>query len=169
MDKFCEQIVKKEYNNTQKLLKYLSVFGIILVGVYAFLFLGSYINPIYSMFLGLIIIIVGLRYISNMNVEYEYIVTNGVLDIDKIIAKKNRKSILSVDVRNLTFFKKSTEANSINPNEKVTKIIANDGIAENTYIVEFNSEKKGKVRLYFSPDEKTLNNLLPFIPRSLKK
>lgn len=38
----------------------------------------------------------GYILITNMSVEYEYIVTNGEMDIDKIIAKRRRKRLITV-------------------------------------------------------------------------
>lgn len=39
------------------------------------------------------------RLIASHNVEYEYIITNGEMDIDKIIAKRQRRRVLSVSCR----------------------------------------------------------------------
>lgn len=39
-----------------------------------------------------------------MSVEYEYIVTNGEMDIDKIIAKRRRKRLITVNARTFERF-----------------------------------------------------------------
>ena len=35
---------------------------------------------------------------TRFNIEYEYIVTNGTMDIDKIISKSSRKRVLSFEL-----------------------------------------------------------------------
>jgi hypothetical protein len=41
----------------------------------------------------------GIRVATSRNVEYEYIVTNGDLDIDMIVAKRKRKRIFSANCK----------------------------------------------------------------------
>lgn len=40
------------------------------------------------------------RIINSRNVEYEYIVTNSELDIDKVMSKRGRKHLITIDVKN---------------------------------------------------------------------
>jgi len=41
------------------------------------------------------------RFWQSLYVEYEYTFTNGDLDVDKIIARKRRKRVISLDVRGI--------------------------------------------------------------------
>ena len=43
----------------------------------------------------------GWTLLKRQNLEFEYIVTNGILDVDKIIAKSSRKRLVSVDCRSM--------------------------------------------------------------------
>ena len=50
----------------------------------------------------LVILAVGVGYYflnKQFEIEYEYILTNDELDVDKIIARERRKHLLSVDIR----------------------------------------------------------------------
>ena len=47
------------------------------------------------------IIFVGWKAFTFFNTEYEYTVTNGSLDIDKIVAKKSRKRLCTVLAKNI--------------------------------------------------------------------
>ena len=53
-------------------------------------------------------------YVQNTDVEYEYTFTNGELDIDKIIAKKRRKSLVSVDISKFADFGKYEDSSGRN-------------------------------------------------------
>ena len=90
MDTFFEQIVT--IRKTAK--TWLALFGITLAALIlaclAFLFLGSFgLLIVAAIFYG------AYRLYMFFFIEYEYIITNGSMDIDKIIAKNSRKRLLS--------------------------------------------------------------------------
>ena len=93
MDTFFEQIIAIRKSGKEISLIILIWLAVLLLSAAAFLFLGT---------LGLIIIF-GIGYgawwlSSKFNVEYEYIVTNDTLDIDKIINKSSRKRVSSINI-----------------------------------------------------------------------
>ena len=98
MDSYCEYIVKKKNGGKELAIQALIV--VAALAVFAlFMVLGAVI-PNFSMITTLLAfgaLYGGYRLITNMNVEYEYIVTNGEMDIDKIIAKRSRKRLLTVN------------------------------------------------------------------------
>ena len=103
MDNFAEQLVKKELSGSDRVKKGLilagGIFMVLVLTVSSLLMLGHSLIS----FVGLILA-AGAGYgtfflLQSMNVEYEYTFTNGTLDVAKIIAKKRRKEILSVDGR----------------------------------------------------------------------
>ena len=108
-------------------------------------------------------LIVGIGYITyriivSRNIEFEYIVTNGELDVDKIINRKRRKRMLSVDTKSFETFE-PVNANilarikTINP---ITTIHAEgDMSAPDVYVAIFN--KNGvKNCLFIQPNERIL-------------
>jgi len=167
MDNFCEQLVTKKQTGAQIFIKYLLVLLLFLIGLVAIILL-SYIIPFTFAFVASgVIVFIGINLINNSNFEYEYIFTNGELDVDKIIAKRQRKRILTVDIKSFSSFGKLSNETIIK-NMVITKIMADDGIAENTYYADFKSSKHGQTRLYFSPNERLLENMKHFLPRNLK-
>lgn len=64
--------------------------------------LGNFAFVAYGI-LAFVVIYAG-KFLKKQQVEYEYIFTNGDLDIDKIIAKEDRKRRYSVNVSEMEFF-----------------------------------------------------------------
>ncbi|HPY85788.1 MAG TPA: DUF6106 family protein [Ruminococcus flavefaciens] len=169
MDNFAEQLVKKQYSSSDKIKKVaVAVIGIILTAVFA---VGSLMTNGLAMLIGLLIAIAAavgtFMLIQNMYVEYEYTFTNGELDIDKIIAKKKRKEMLTVDIRKFTDFGKYDEAGD--ESSDMTVIFASDNIASGEYFADFTHEEYGNTRLVFSPDEKMLDNIKRALPGTLRR
>jgi len=100
-------------------------------------------------------------------VEYEYAFTNGELDIDKIIAKRKRIQLISIDVKSFTAFGKYSD--DMSGSDDMTTVISSDNIASHEYYADFESEKYGKTRLVFAPDEKILGYIKDFLPYNVKR
>lgn len=170
MDNFAEQLVKKNETSsdkTKRLLK--TVVGIVLtivLALFGFLTIG---NPALSL-LGFLLA-VGAGYgtffiVQSSYVEYEYAFTNGELDIDKIIAKKKRKPMLSIEVNKFTDFGKYSD--DLEETAEMTVVISSDNIASHEYYADFQHEIYGLTRLVFSPNEKMLDNIKRFLSGSLR-
>lgn len=163
MDSFAEQLVEKEPSSSDTFKKFMlcAVGGIICAAtVFAAFFLGF---PL------ILIVTVGVVYLlyillTGFNVEYEYTITNGSLDIDKIIAKRKRMGLITVEVKDFTAFGSYDEADDSFGGTTVLTM----GGEEDTYYADFTDEKLGEVRLVFSPDEKVLECIKPYLPRQLK-
>lgn len=168
MDSFAEQLVQKQQGAAAKTRRMLIILaGILLTLATAALALG--IGGLFT-FLGLMIA-VGFGYgtyftVQNMDVEYEYSFTNGELDVDKIIAKKKRREMLSVDVGKFNDFGRYSD--DIPETKGMTIIFASDNIASNEYYADFNHADYGSARLVFSPDEKMLEKVTKALPRALR-
>lgn len=165
MDVFVEQLVKKPANGKTLALKILIAFGVILVSLFC----------LYLMLIGIVIALLlifaaiygGFYLISGLNAEYEYIVTNGEIDIDKIIAKRKRKRLITAKPSKFEAFGKLADAA---PVSGITVVEAN-GIADEEaedYYIDFTHDSFGKVRLIFTPTERTLEAVTPFLPRPVK-
>ena len=95
------------------------------------------------------------RLSKKYSVEYEYIVTNDELDVDRIIAKKERKRLLTVSARKFEImapakgeaFEKAMKDPSI-----IVKFDASLGKgSENRYYAVFVNKKSEKMILIFNP------------------
>ncbi|MDE6833693.1 MAG: hypothetical protein K2J39_05540 [Ruminococcus sp.] len=170
MDNFAEQLVKKNLTSSEKTghtLKVIAgVAGTLILFVVGFLMLG---NPVLSVILLLLAFGAGFLTFNLMQssyIEYEYAFTNGELDIDKIIAKKKRKALISADVTKFTAFGKYTD--DIEESENMTVVISSDNIASHEYYADFQHEDYGLTRIIFSPNEKILDNIKKYLPSCLR-
>jgi len=95
--------------------------------------------------------------------EYEYIFTNGSLDIDKIIGKRSRKRLVSAECENFTSF--GMLKNAPAAADGITTVLASDGTGEGEYYADFKHSSAGNVRLIFTPDEEMIKVITSAIPR----
>lgn len=116
-DIFLENLVPKKKDTKDKLFIALFVFLGIIVTIILFAAMfglslaavnSAELQKISSMTFSIGLLMVALAWygvyllINMRNVEYEYIVTNNELDIDKVFSKKGRKHLITVDVRNVS-------------------------------------------------------------------
>ncbi len=164
MDNFAEQLVTRKETKSDKI----SRIGTLITGslfsvCLALLGIIQLSQPIITMMFLFLAAAGGyMTYllVQGRYVEYEYTFTNGELDIDKIIAQKKRKELLSVEVRTFTDFGKYSD--------DMTLVMATDNIISNEYYADFEHSEYGKTRLVFVPDEKMLGNIKKFLPAKLR-
>ena len=166
MDTYCEYIVKKKNGGKELALKALIIVAAILVFI-IFLLLGTVLSS-FSMITTLLAfgaLYGGYILITNMNIEYEYIVTNGEMDVDKIIAKRKRKRLLTVNAR--TFEKFGTFKESDHANETYSnRVYACSSPSDpGCYYAVLNHQSMGRTLLVFTPNDNVLNTLKTFIPK----
>ena len=171
MDQFAEMLVKKTPNGTDDLKRggIIAAAVVITLGSVALVFFGY---PL-ALVLPVCAIWAAIYLFRLTNVEYEYSVTNGTLDIDKILGQNKRKSMLSVDVSSFTAYGKAGEVTE--SDEEMTTFLAGglsmmgeDDDAEE-YYAEFDHPEYGKCCLYFTPDSHFREALEPFLNRSLRQ
>ena len=103
---------------------------------------------------------------TGIDTEYEYILTNGEMDVDKIIGKRKRKRLITAPIGEFTAFGRLADA----PEEAdgCTTVLAGSGSPEEAYFADFVHKSAGNVRIVFSPSEKILDGIELFLPRQLK-
>lgn len=101
---------------------------------------------------------------GRFNIEYEYIVTNGTMDIDKIISKSSRKRMLSFKLSSVSSIEKfnPVQISRANPKDVLAACNVSD---PNAYLMVFSSEGKGTKYLVFSPDERVKGAIIKFVPK----
>ncbi|MBR5682878.1 MAG: hypothetical protein IKW96_06325 [Ruminococcus sp.] len=169
MDNFAEQLVKKNETNADKTRR----IAMLIVGILftlALLLLALLAGRPLVMFLGFALAAASgygtYHFVQNTYVEYEYTFTNGDLDVDKIIAKKKRREMLSTSIRQFTDFGKYEDG--MEESADMTVIMATDNIASHEYYADFTDETVGSARLIFVPDERMLENIRKFLPAKLR-
>ena len=162
MDTFFEQIIA-----VRKTGKTVAA----LVGIWLAAFLLCFLLFMFSGYLGAFsfLLIAGALYGAFklsclLNVEYEYIVTNGTMDIDKIINKSSRKRILSFELATVSRIEKFNPAQLSGVNAKELFITCNQD-DPGAYLMVSATEGKGTSYLVFAPDERVRSAIVKFVPK----
>lgn len=119
------------------------------------------------------IIIVGIIYvvyrlITSRNIEFEYAVTNGDLDIDKIISQRKRKRIFSASCKDFDVVAKPGSVHFTKDVKAISKRIeaVSSMDAPGVYFITLHHKGERTV-LFFQPDERMLNSFKIFIPKKV--
>lgn len=160
MDTFVEQIVAiKKTGKIWGAYFLIALLAIILLSASMLFLKGLFIVMAALIFYGV------FKLYSMLNIEYEYIVTNSTMDIDKIIAKSSRKRVVSFDLTAVQRIEKF--------NGKLPSSIANDCFFvcnkddENALILYYKQEGKPQKSFVFAPNERTRNAMKGFLPHHL--
>ncbi len=103
MDVFLEYLMKKKSSPLEGLQKFALVIGAVFACIFVvilFQMLGSFIAS-YSLFGVAGVVYLTVVLLRNFNLEYEYIFTNGDLDIDVIKGRTTRKRLTSLHCRSI--------------------------------------------------------------------
>ena len=164
MDTFFEQIIKIKLNRKAKALiaAILVADALILAGL-LFLTLGS---PAMMMLVIAAAIYGAYKLISLLSVEFEYIFTNGDLDVDKITAKSTRKRMVSIkcnQVEKYGEYKGQPAPGSV----KNTLMYCNPDSEGQVYLIA-KDRNLGTVMLVIAPEPRIKEAIEAAIPRLAK-
>ncbi|MDD6374627.1 MAG: hypothetical protein PUG07_02355, partial [Ruminococcus sp.] len=120
----------------------------------------------------LLVLVIGAIYgayylLTGCYTEYEYTVTNGELDVDKIAGRRKRSHLLTVPVSKFTGFGFYTDQTD-DPSD-ATLFLCSDNTGENAYYADFTTEEYGTARLIFTPNEEMVQTIVLFLPAALKR
>jgi hypothetical protein len=165
MDVFIEKLVKRRKTMADVLLILLIVAGAVILSY----LIMRYI-PQFAM-----ISIIGLFYlvyvlITKLNIEYEYAVTNGELDIDMITNQKQRKRLLSVNCRDFDVVAKVDSLQYTKQIKECKNIKDYTSRSKNAEVWFISMMKDGQPTvILFEPLEKMIENFAIYIPRKIFK
>lgn len=112
-------------------------------------------------------IIYGAYYlISGTSVEYEYAVTNGEMDVDKIIARRKRVHLITVDVGKFDAYGEMTD--DIPDDTERTVVLCADNTGEGEYYADLETEEYGATRIIFTPNDAVQDAIAAALPRQLR-
>lgn len=163
MDSYKEQIIKVKPTFSTYLCKILVWFLAVLISITCFYF------AIQTKFSFLILISAALIYSaykvnSMLNIEFEYISTNGSVDVDKIINKSSRKRLVAFECNKVEGVVEYTD--SYKKNNGVKTFVCTDSL-DDAYIFTVQTKEFGKCDIILSPNQEFINHIKLFIPRSL--
>lgn len=165
MDHFVEQLIKKQTTSSDTIKRAGIILGaVVFSGFFVLAALVTYALYLVLLIIGVVYLAVFL--IQGTSVEYEYILTNGELDIDKIIGKRKRKRLVTIKMDKTQYFGPYSEAEL--KNIGVT-VLADDATGRNVYCLISNHSEYGTLALVFNPNDTLKEGITATLPRSLKQ
>lgn len=163
-DVFKEQLVARK-SNAKDLVKKVGV----VLGAIILLIVGATFVPSIAIFLALGLGWVAFVLIRRFNLEFEYIFTNGELDIDKIYNKLKRKHALTVDVRSFVVMVQMNNPSLKSEIGNITKVLDYSAgeVTDSTYAAVYEDDGQ-RIQLIFDPNEEIFKAIKMYIPRKIK-
>ena len=161
----AEQLIKKNWELSDTLKAVGITLGALLaMGISCVLLFTPVYVLIFPAFVG--ISYLAYRFITNLLVEFEYCIVDGELTVDKIINKSKRKKVVTVQVRNFELFE-PYDMERISGESCAAYIRAAEcAVPENGYYAAFNQPGIGRTILVFSPNEKMLARIKPYLRKT---
>ena len=167
MDLFVEQMVVRKNRPVETLFRIamLIIFGLgagfcLLVVLFQWFGLFSFLGVLAAAG-----ILYGAWYLNGrLNLEFEYIITNGDFDVDVITNRSSRKRVTAFECRNVesvTRYRKEA------PYEGRTVIFAANADAPLLMAIDVMSRKNGRIVLVIEPDDRLYEVFRRCLPRSL--
>ena len=168
MDIFKEFIVKKEMTPRERLSIVFIMVGAVALGFsfIGFLF-GTPLRRI-SILLAMGCGYGGWKLVTQFFIEYEYILTNKDLDIDKITNQAVRKRLCTVDMTKVTEYGTIGEDFAVEGDETVVQASAHNPELVDYYL-RFDHKDHGKTVLLFTPSTELMDLIKSGVPRNAKK
>lgn len=170
MDTFVEQLVKLNLNGKTRALQ-ISVW-IICILMSVGLILLSVFNKVFSFFLIILAaacVFVAYYLSSQMNVEFEYIFTNGEIDIDRIINRSKRQRLANFKCDDIELIELYDKTKHVPDKEGNKNVYFGCNVDENSYAFRIRHPKNKYYTLVISPNEQFKEALRKFLPYALKK
>ena len=157
MDTYIEYLVKRKKSATDIVM----AFMIILIGL-GLIYFATYFVMLPTIMLLLVagIIYVTYKFVMRINTEYEYTVTNWELDIDRIINKRTRKHIETINLRLIEDFGfcGSPKEGKYLSDKAYKKIIVCETVKEGYAFITYTKEDKKKI-LFFTPNQEITDHI----------
>ena len=163
-DVFSEVLVKRKMVSTNYLIVLATVLGAAVLTLALLLFLPTFIVVAIAIWFGVYFVI------SIQKVEYEYIFTSGDLDIDQISGnfKRKRKLELTGDSIEIIAPEDSHELDSYRTGQYKVYDFSSRDKSKKRYVIIANISN-GRVKVFFEPTEKMIDNMWKYSPRRVKK
>lgn len=160
MDVFIEKIVTRKKTSKEHLIVAGIVLGGLILSILSFILLGPISPAVVAA-----ILYFGYYFVKGTNLEYEYAVTNGDIDVDKIIAQRKRKRVFSAYTKDVEIIArlKSDKYNEYKNINKRVEAVSSMNDAQDIYfmVAPFKSER---TILFFQPDQRMLDSFKTKLP-----
>ena len=164
MDSFSEQLISRRKTAADLIILFAITLGSVLSVYVAIRFMFSLAISF--------LLIVGIGWlawyaITSMNVEYEYAVTNGDVDIDQIVGKRKRKRLVSVPNTRIESLFPYSEQALAGKNFDRTVMVASHRSAV-TWCFTYRSKKSGHTLVMFEPSDRVFTAIFSKLPRTMQ-
>ena len=161
-DIFKEQIVKRKPKSTDGVKFIGLVFGVLAIFIVSMMIIPSF-AMVPTLLAGF-----GAFYVcSFLKVEYEYIFTNGDLDIDIIYNRSRRKRMFSANVKSIEIMAHIEDMNHAGSFSGAQQVLDfSSGATEETTYAFLIAHKGQQTKVIIEPNETMMDALKGSIPRS---
>lgn len=163
MDNICEQLVEKRRTGSDNAKTALICAGLALAAA-ACVYFAIYSGIMLLFIAAVIPIAAAVWVLMGVNVEYEYSVTNNEMDIDKIIGRRKRRHMITVDLNNTEDFGGYPPQTTI---DVETTVHATSGLERDAHYLVVRHRDYGKVKVIFNPNEKLREAIAREFPKSV--
>ncbi len=164
MDLFTEYMVRRR----KGLREYLMIGAMVIAALFLMwiIFLNIRLLKNFALLLEVGVVYALFYGIGLLSVEYEYSLTNGELDIDKITARKRRMRVITVHSRTFDYFAPLTEPHlsAYNDSAIAHRIDVTDNTGGGVYFAVFFKGSK-KMCITFQPSRGMLEDLARTVPK----
>lgn len=167
MEIFKEQLVTKLPDKHDQIRKVLIILASISLAILIFVLLMGTAFAAIGLVLAGLALYGGYYLLTAQMIEYEYILTNGEIDIDKIVARRSRKRLATIKLNTAKEFGEVDVNLKVSDNETLVKADANDP-EQKDYYVRVNHKSLGETVLVFTPSEEMLELVKESLPRALR-
>ncbi len=176
MDIFSETLVKRKFSPKER-NKIKLIFAAMLISSVIFIlvipFFGLINGLLYVSLISFaayaILVFVIWRTLKEMQLEFEYIITNDSLDVDKIISQKKRSRLISLDLKTVEAAGRFTESSFEGRNFDTTIRAEKNPLGHDNFYILLSHPTHRRTLIVFTPDERMLSALLKTLPRQVAK
>ncbi len=172
MDSFMEYMIAEKQTAKTVFKKIGIYFAALIITLISFIIMMMFPSALIGMLPMVIVLIFYIAYRINtsFDVEYEYILTNGELDVDKITNKKRRKRLMTIHCKSFTVFARVGDEEFLSEeNGEFARVIdasAKSSALEDYYAVFYKNGQK--IKLIFNPTQKMIDSFRMYAPRVVK-
>ncbi len=162
MDTFVEQIVKKK----KQPLDWLIIVAVCLAALVVSWAILKFVNFLLPM---IVLVVWGAWWlITNRNLEFEYSITNGEMDVDCIIAQRRRKRLCSITCSKVEAYGELAKSDLGGRKFDHTIMAAPTVNMDGNYYFIYRSKKYGRTLVIFHPDERVQQAFFGALPRLMQ-
>ncbi len=170
MEQITEYLIKKDPDKMD-VLKKTGIVVLAFIGAILSMMIAASIEFLnsFGMLFAAIVIFVAYKFAQTTDVEFEYCLVNGDIDIDRIFAKKRRKRYVSVTADRIEkIVPAESEELKSRRDIKKTYFAAKNKKDITNYAVIFKGQS-GMEKLIITDDEKVIFHLISTMPRKVEK